>query len=180
MVNICRLCLSYVPDLPITVFNDSVSHETKIKCLIPEIDISITPTLDLCNLCLHLLSAAYTFKLGCIRTEDMIKAYLYQNENATINLQDVKEFRNCRIRDTNEILPQSNDIKIEIHEEDIIRNTVTTVENGLNIGFICNKCLSVLRSSRQRVNSINISKCILPQIHIHLQNVTNHLESHLD
>lgn len=86
------------------------------------------------------MSAAYTFKLGCIRTEDMIKAYLYQNENATINLQDVKEFRNCRIRDTNEILPQSNDIKIEIHEEDIIRNTVTTVENGLNIGFICNKC----------------------------------------
>ncbi|KAI4463067.1 zinc finger and scan domain-containing [Holotrichia oblita] len=140
MVNICRLCLTNIPDFPIAVLNDIVSHETKIKFVIPEIDIGITPTLDLCNLCLHLLCAAYTFKLGCIQTEDIIKAYLSQNEKATINLQDVKEFRNCRIRDTNEILPGNDDIKIEIHDNDIMGNNDINVENELNISFICNKC----------------------------------------
>ncbi|KAI4463056.1 deoxynucleoside kinase [Holotrichia oblita] len=81
------LCLTNIPDFPIAVLNDIVSHETKIKFVIPEI-----------------------------------------------------EFRNCRIRDTNEILPGNDDIKIEIHDNDIMGNNDINVENELNISFICNKC----------------------------------------
>lgn len=70
---ICRLCLNNFQDDPNR--SECNNKETQINNVLPEVDIRLTATVNLCSLCTKSLNDAYMFKSQCIRIERVLKGY---------------------------------------------------------------------------------------------------------
>ncbi|GJQ65526.1 hypothetical protein Trydic_g7627 [Trypoxylus dichotomus] len=162
MANICRLCLSNVLNSSIFVYNDTVSHETKIKFLIPEIDLGITPNFDLCYLCTHLLCVAYSFMRGCIQTENLIKEYILQNGTTMFNLENVKQFRKYKVPKIEDNLVEEANIKIEVDDEDIKTSINTLNTREVQSSRTCDECHITFKKeefTKVHKEGYNLLKC---------------------
>ncbi|XP_022911529.1 uncharacterized protein [Onthophagus taurus] len=67
---ICRFCLKSSEN---TQFKSLLLYSTYIELILPEIDLSLTETPQICPACLSNLETAYNFKTSCLQSEEKLK-----------------------------------------------------------------------------------------------------------
>ncbi|KAK9720841.1 Zinc finger, C2H2 type [Popillia japonica] len=93
MSDVCRLCLSEIPEINKLNYDYYTSYESQLKLIIPEIDVATTTTFVLCEQCLESLNRSYSFKCKCLETEKLIANYLGEINATVINLKHLKTQR---------------------------------------------------------------------------------------
>ncbi|XP_048522013.1 uncharacterized protein LOC109537061 isoform X3 [Dendroctonus ponderosae] len=99
MAHICRLCLKPIPKesdvVPIiSIDSNGVDVTTLVKTLVPEIYIGLSENPVLCHLCYDSLSEAYSFRLLCLRSENLIGIFMRETKTMTqtVDLQRVVNY----------------------------------------------------------------------------------------
>ncbi|KAK9720840.1 hypothetical protein QE152_g21858 [Popillia japonica] len=124
MFDVCRLCLSDIPEIVNKLsYDDYTCYDTKIKLIMPEIDINTTTTFILCDHCSESLNKAYNFKCRCLEVEELINNYLEEMNLTVTNLKYVKD---CSYK----IDKSTSEPSLEIKEESC-DNGVSSINNRL-------------------------------------------------
>ncbi|KAI4455322.1 zinc finger protein zic and gli [Holotrichia oblita] len=160
MFDLCRLCLSDIPDINKLCCDDYTSYDTKIKLILPEIDIATTTTLVLCEQCSESLNSAYNFKCKCLEVEELIVNYLKELNTAVVNLKQVRD-QKCKDNLNESVIKKclnfniiSNESNEIVYDEDIedlqqkneLNDCITTLRDKR---FICEICK---RSFKRKYN----------------------------
>ncbi|KAK9720844.1 hypothetical protein QE152_g21856 [Popillia japonica] len=136
MFDVCRLCLSDIPEIVNKLsYDDYTCYDTKIKVIMPEIDINTTTTFILCDQCLESLNKAYNFKCRCLKVEEVINNYLNEMNLTVTNLKYVKD-RSYKIDES------TTEPSLEIKEESY-DNGVSSIYNSLDDFNDTNLCMEI-------------------------------------
>ncbi|KAI4455324.1 finger putative transcription factor family-related [Holotrichia oblita] len=127
MFDVCRLCLTDIPEvLNKLSYDDYTAYDTKIKLIMPEIDINTTTTFILCDQCSESLNNAYNFKCRCLEVEELISNYLRETNATVTNLKHVQ----TRKYKSEKVEP----IKVEVYDhcgDDVIADLNNYVDVSL-------------------------------------------------
>ncbi|KAI4455323.1 zinc finger protein [Holotrichia oblita] len=134
MFDVCRLCLSDIPEIINKLsYDDYTSYDTKIKLIMPEIDITTTTTFVLCKHCSESLNSAYDFKCKCLEVEKLIFNYMKEKNATVINLKRLKDKTS-----TNNLSLNESPIKIDEIYENCRNDEELEIKNFCDVNVICN------------------------------------------
>ncbi|KAF2880061.1 hypothetical protein ILUMI_26130 [Ignelater luminosus] len=96
MLQICRICLREIKNQNFITLDDrkkSLQLKREISFCLPEISINLVKDPVLCESCVTSLHVMYVFQNKCLRTENIIKNYMYSNklEVGSVSLVDFYE-----------------------------------------------------------------------------------------